>query len=278
MTKHDRHFSDNLFEIGFNHMENGRYEEGLKSLLVAAGAEQLEVSGLSETYNPANGISPVCEVAMAAKGHLDEHGKYSPHLVRNPRSDPSAIVFMGAETEFKGFIERRTGKSPDYRASGFVNHLGHAISQYRRAEALGSEVATWRLEALQLKLGSQDFQYVEQSYKDSTGRAMAHSNQVRDDILRQLGGQQQPKVQAKQGGCYIATAVYGSYDAPPVMTLRRFRDDHLAYSPIGRGFIRFYYFVSPGLAKRLTPENPLTVFVRNCLDEVVKLLERTRRR
>ena len=30
------------------------------------------------------------------------------------------------------------------------------------------------------------------------------------------------------GGCYVATAVYGSYDCPQVWTLRRYRDDTLA--------------------------------------------------
>lgn len=30
------------------------------------------------------------------------------------------------------------------------------------------------------------------------------------------------------GGCYVATAVYGSYDCPQVWTLRRFRDNTLA--------------------------------------------------
>ena len=32
----------------------------------------------------------------------------------------------------------------------------------------------------------------------------------------------------KTGGCYVATAVYGSYDCPQVWTLRRYRDDILA--------------------------------------------------
>ena len=35
-------------------------------------------------------------------------------------------------------------------------------------------------------------------------------------------------------GCYIATAVYGSYDCPQVWTLRRFRDHTLAASWFGR--------------------------------------------
>lgn len=51
------------------------------------------------------------------------------------------------------------------------------------------------------------------------------------------------------GGCYVATAVYGSYDCPQVWTLRRFRDDVLASSLAGRLFIRTYYAVSPTLVK-----------------------------
>ena len=54
---------------------------------------------------------------------------------------------------------------------------------------------------------------------------------------------------ATPGGCYIATAVYGSYDCPEVWTLRRFRDFTLAESWYGRAFIKIYYAVSPTLVK-----------------------------
>lgn len=54
---------------------------------------------------------------------------------------------------------------------------------------------------------------------------------------------------AKSGGCYVATAVYGSYDCPQVWTLRRFRDYTLAETWYGRAFIRTYYAVSPTLVK-----------------------------
>lgn len=50
-------------------------------------------------------------------------------------------------------------------------------------------------------------------------------------------------------GCYIATAVYGSYDCPQVWTLRRFRDYTLAETWYGRAFIRTYYAISPALVK-----------------------------
>ena len=51
------------------------------------------------------------------------------------------------------------------------------------------------------------------------------------------------------GGCYVATAVYGSYDCPEVWTLRRYRDFTLAKTRYGRAFIRAYYAVSPTLVK-----------------------------
>ena len=51
------------------------------------------------------------------------------------------------------------------------------------------------------------------------------------------------------GGCYVATAVYGSYDCPEVWTLRRYRDYTLAETWCGRVFIKTYYAISPTLVK-----------------------------
>lgn len=51
------------------------------------------------------------------------------------------------------------------------------------------------------------------------------------------------------GGCYVATAVYGSYDCPEVWTLRRYRDYELAETWHGRLFIKTYYAISPTIVK-----------------------------
>lgn len=53
----------------------------------------------------------------------------------------------------------------------------------------------------------------------------------------------------RNGGCYVATAVYGSYNCPQVWTLRRYRDYTLAETWYGRAFIRTYYAISPTLVK-----------------------------
>ena len=58
-----------------------------------------------------------------------------------------------------------------------------------------------------------------------------------------------PQNKADTPGCYVATAVYGSYDCPQVWTLRRYRDNILAKTRRGRAFIRTYYAISPTLVR-----------------------------
>ncbi|MDH3975117.1 MAG: fibronectin type III domain-containing protein [Deltaproteobacteria bacterium] len=49
-------------------------------------------------------------------------------------------------------------------------------------------------------------------------------------------------------GCFIATAVFGSYDHPFVKVLREFRDSYLKSNAPGRKFIHFYYKEGPQAA------------------------------
>jgi len=72
------------------------------------------------------------------------------------------------------------------------------------------------------------------------------------------------------GRCYIATAVYGDCYAPEVIALRRFRDETLAQTAVGRVFIRFYYRVSPPLAALLSRQRALAAFVRLFLNILVR--------
>lgn len=71
------------------------------------------------------------------------------------------------------------------------------------------------------------------------------------------------------GGCYIATSVYGSYDCPQVWTLRRFRDYKLAETWYGRTFIRFYYAISPKLVKWFGQSKWFQRYFKELLDRFV---------
>lgn len=75
------------------------------------------------------------------------------------------------------------------------------------------------------------------------------------------------------GGCYVATAVYGSYNCPQVWTLRRFRDYTLAETWYGRAFIRTYYAISPTLVKWFGHTDWFKKMWRGKLDRMVANLQ-----
>lgn len=81
-----------------------------------------------------------------------------------------------------------------------------------------------------------------------------------------------PEVPTK-GACYVATAVYGSYDCPQVWTLRCYRDNVLALTWYGKAFINFYYTFSPTLVKWFGRTKWFNYIFRNLLDKFVDKLK-----
>lgn len=71
------------------------------------------------------------------------------------------------------------------------------------------------------------------------------------------------------GGCFIATAAYGSYFDKHVEILRNFRDAHLLTNDWGRSFVGFYYRHSPALANFIAKNDGVRAVVRLGLAPVV---------
>lgn len=99
---------------------------------------------------------------------------------------------------------------------------------------------------------------------------------VRDKILstiadNKINNKTKPK---KSDGCYIATAVYGSYDCPQVWTLRRFRDNVLRQNVFGKAFVKIYYKTSPTLVKAFGNYKWFNSLWMNILDKFVCQLKR----
>lgn len=91
--------------------------------------------------------------------------------------------------------------------------------------------------------------------------------------LQQLENTTSSSASSSADGCYIATAVYGSYDCPQVWTLRRYRDFRLKRTVLGRAFIKVYYAISPSLVKYF---GNFAVFIRiwrKMLDKKIKRLQ-----
>ena len=80
------------------------------------------------------------------------------------------------------------------------------------------------------------------------------------------------KTSQNSEGCYIATAVYGGYDTTEVLILRKFRDEILNNSFLGRAFIKLYYTISPSMAVKLKQHDRLNAKVKYLLDKFVEYL------
>lgn len=66
--------------------------------------------------------------------------------------------------------------------------------------------------------------------------------------------------------CYIATAVYGDIDAPQVVKLRKFRDESLRNTVVGKAFIFLYYLISPSLIWMFSKNDIISRTTKKALD------------
>ena len=76
-----------------------------------------------------------------------------------------------------------------------------------------------------------------------------------------------------KGGCFIATAAYGSYLAPHVKVLRNFRDKYLITNAPGRTVVSLYYEFSPPVALFIANHETWREITRLMLTPVVYGIE-----
>jgi hypothetical protein len=83
-------------------------------------------------------------------------------------------------------------------------------------------------------------------------------------------------VAAPSGGCFIATAAYGTPTAEQIDVLREFRDIVLLESIPGSQFVALYYQFSPPVADFIAGNELLRTLVREFLiDPIVRIVEAT---
>jgi hypothetical protein len=76
-------------------------------------------------------------------------------------------------------------------------------------------------------------------------------------------------------GCFIATACFEIYDAPEVIVLRKYRDEVLNQTYIGRILISMYYKISPPIARIISQSDYLKIIIRkNFLQPLISMIEK----
>lgn len=124
----------------------------------------------------------------------------------------------------------------------------------------GISLPSHRLDAESLAQAIQRFQQIEDNAK--------RLEMERLELERQAAADR-----AKQGDCFIATAVYGGRNTVELHTLRSFRDNFLLKSRPGRMCVSLYYRWSPPVADYLARNELPRRIVRIMLDRIVRLLK-----
>ena len=75
----------------------------------------------------------------------------------------------------------------------------------------------------------------------------------------------------KEGGCFIATAAYGTPMAEEIDILRDFRDEFLLTNPVGEALVELYYNTSPPVAEFIAEHPTLKQVVRSGLEPVIAM-------
>jgi len=78
-----------------------------------------------------------------------------------------------------------------------------------------------------------------------------------------------PTTQPKSG-CFIATAAYGTPQAPQIDVLRQFRDERLMTDPFGRACVKGYYALSPPIAEVVSMSETLRKAIRALIAPLVQ--------
>jgi len=130
-----------------------------------------------------------------------------------------------------------------------------------------------------------DYKY---GYIDKTGRVVIaplfdYAGEFSEGLASvKIGGKQdtshgtQRPSETKSGGCFLATAVYGSEVAPEVITLRDFRDNVLLSSRLGGVLVGLYYLLSPPVARVLSVNPILRNMVRKAFVQPIISLVRSK--
>lgn len=156
---------------------------------------------------------------------------------------PDSVGGIGVQFSFRNEGE----KTIKYVTISFIpyNQVGDAVSSSIGGRSEFGIICTGPIAANKKQSGR--CECIWYNYSITSVRVSKAEIEYMDGTTEVIDGTNIPVEEG--GGCYVATAVYGSYDCPEVWTLRRYRDYELAETWHGRLFIKAYYAISPTIVK-----------------------------
>jgi len=150
--------------------------------------------------------------------------------------------------------------------AGYQVYYGTASREYVYSIDVG-DITAYRLDDL---LDSETYFIAVTAY-DTSGNESDFSDEV-SVTVNDTSSSSTTTVQARsEGGCFIATAAYGSIWEHHVRALCDFRDHCLSKSQLGKSFIRGYYRYSPFIAQNIKTNPSLKAALRMSLTPLVLL-------
>ncbi|PSQ17817.1 serine protease [Halobacteriales archaeon QS_8_69_26] len=233
-------------------------------------------------YDTLSGTSMACPHVSGAAGQLMANGKSNSEARQTMKSTAEDIGLtaeeqgsglLDVEAALNGSSEPILSVSTDSASSvgtssatlnGTLNDLGGASSADCYFEWRQSGASSWNVTSGQTLSSTGSFSEDISGLSESTDyeyRAVADASDGDSDT-----GSTSTFTTDSSGGCFITTATAG--EGPTLDSLRRFRDDSMAATPLGRALVGLYYRISPPIAETLDrhPESRTSEAVRSLVD------------
>ena len=228
------------------------------------------VAGLILSINPALTHSQVKDIIL---GNVDLRPSLSGRTSTGGRLNAFAAV-NGAGLSFPSSLVA-SAKSSSRIGLAWVDNssseTGFAIERKTGSSGTYAQIATVTSNTTRYDDGdlhsSTKYCYRVRAY--SAGGNSAYSNEASAMTSHSGDGGGGGGGSGGGSGCFVATAAYGSYFASEVQVLRKFRDECLMPSLVGRKLVRFYYRTSPAVADWISHHEGLRALTRYALTPVV---------
>ncbi len=171
------------------------------------------------------------------------------------------ILSMLVPVAHAGEVTVAWDQNPEPEVAGYKIYYGSRSGSYT-ASVIAGNITSTVISGLEAGV---TYYFAAVAY-DSSGNESSFSNEIAYTVPETATA---GSSSGSGGGCFIATAAFGSYKAPEVILLQKFRDRFLLTNAPGRLFVDIYYRVSPSLAGFISQYDSLRRATRLALKPLV---------